>query len=88
MQIRLESRANAPARPNRTHEAEPHSRGPLAILAAHSPLKSHSAKNVERLRPCALDGSVGSAVETLDVHIYAYVIPEWTIDIDGHMDFC
>ena len=66
-------------------EAEPHSRGPLAILAAHSsPLKSHSTKN----GACALDGSVGSAVETLDVLIYAYAIPEWTIDIDGHMGFC
>ena len=40
------------------------------------------------MEPCALDGSVGSAVETLDVLIYAYAIPEWTIDIDGHMGFC
>jgi hypothetical protein len=65
-------------------KVEPHSRGPLAILRLIAP--KHSLR--KEWTACALDGSVGSAVETLDVLIYAYAIPEWTIDIDGHMGFC
>ena len=66
------------------------SQGRTALTRALGNFAAHSPKILipQRMEPCALDGSVGSAVETLDVLIYAYAIPEWTIDIDGHMGFC